>query len=250
MSELIAEVDPSVSTERNRLTIAPALASCVVPMVRTVVTTAGSAVGIADTEKATAARKRVWNGAPRSSPSVIEATSAKPAMIRICPVSRSSWTVSGVFSVLVVCSILEMCPTSVAIPVEVTTMVPAPRVTFVFMKAMSSRSPSPLSSDTVSTCLGTGRLSPVSADSSISSVAARMILPSAGTMSPASMLTTSPGTSWSMGSSLSCASRQTLVLTTIIFCRAATLAAAFPSWFSPRNALNRVRMIKRMPVSS
>ena len=195
MSELIAEVDPSVSTERNRLTIAPALASCVVPMVRTVVTTAGSAVGIADTEKATAARKRVSNGAPRSSPSVIEATSAKPAMIRICPVSRSSWTVSGVFSALVVCSILEMCPTSVAIPVAVTTMVPAPRVTFVFMKAMSSRSPSPLSSDTVSTCLGTGRLSPVSADSSISSVAARMILPSAGTMSPASMLTTSPGTS-------------------------------------------------------
>ena len=34
-----------------------------------------------------------------------------------------------------------MCPTSVAMPVAVTTIVPAPRVTWVFMKAMSTRSP-------------------------------------------------------------------------------------------------------------
>jgi hypothetical protein len=31
LSELIAEVDPSVSVERSRLTIAPAFASCCVP---------------------------------------------------------------------------------------------------------------------------------------------------------------------------------------------------------------------------
>ena len=35
-----------------------------------------------------------------------------------------------------------MWPTSVDIPVDVTTKLPAPRVTFVFMKTMSVRSPS------------------------------------------------------------------------------------------------------------
>ena len=81
-----------------------------------------------------------------------------------------------------------MWPTSVAMPVEVTTMVPAPRVTCVFMNAMSTRSPSAASAATASTCLGTGALSPVSADSSISRVAERMIRPSAGTRSPASII--------------------------------------------------------------
>ena len=51
----------------------------------------------------------------------------------------------------------------------------------------------------------TGRLSPVSADSATSSVAASSRRPSAGTMSPASIATTSPGTSCSAGNSTSCA---------------------------------------------
>ena len=92
-----------------------------------------------------------------------------------------------------------MCPTSVSMPVDVTRNDPAPRVTWVFMKAMSTRSPSAASAATASTCLGTGRLSPVSADSSISRVAAVRSRPSAGTRSPASMLTMSPGTSCSIG---------------------------------------------------
>ena len=65
-----------------------------------------------------------------------------------------------------------MCPTSVSIPVFVTSNEPAPRVTWVFMNARSIRSPSAESAATCSTCFGTGRLSPVRADSSISSVAA------------------------------------------------------------------------------
>ena len=66
-----------------------------------------------------------------------------------------------------------MCPTSVDMPVATTSIVPAPRVTWVFMNARSTRSPSAESAATGSICFGTGRLSPVSADSSISSVAAR-----------------------------------------------------------------------------
>ena len=65
---------------------------------------------------------------------------------------------------------------------------------------MSVRSPSGVSADsTASTPFETGRLSPVSADSAISSVAAESRRPSAGTTSPASIETTSPGTSSSAG---------------------------------------------------
>ena len=82
----------------------------------------------------------------------------------------------------------EMWPTSVAMPVAVTTNSPEPRVTLVFMYTMSVRSPSGVPApSTGSVPLATGRLSPVSADSATSSVAARSSRPSAGTMSPASI---------------------------------------------------------------
>ncbi len=89
-----------------------------------------------------------------------------------------------------------MCPTSVSMPVAVTTNVPVPRVVFVFMKTIPLRSPSGTSSpSTGSVPLETGTLSPVSADSATSIVAACSSRPSAGMMSPASTDTTSPGTS-------------------------------------------------------
>ena len=62
LSELMAEVEPSVSTERRRLTMAPAAASVWVPIERMAVTTAGRPVGIADTENAMAVSSRVSNG--------------------------------------------------------------------------------------------------------------------------------------------------------------------------------------------
>ena len=80
-------------------------------------------------------------------------------------------------------------------PVAVTTIAPVPRVTDVFWKSMSVRSPSATSSaGSAAASLATGALSPVSAASWVSSVAERMIRPSAGTMSPASTSTMSPGT--------------------------------------------------------
>ena len=57
LSEQIAEVAPSVSVERSRLTIALASASSCVPRDRIVVTTAGRPVGIAAIEKATRDRE-------------------------------------------------------------------------------------------------------------------------------------------------------------------------------------------------
>ncbi len=141
-----------------------------------------------------------------------------------------------------------MWPTSVAIPVVVTRMVPAPRVTWQFMKAMSTRSPRAASAATASTCLGVGMDSPVSADSSISRVAAERMRASAGTRSPASMFTMSPGTSSSMGISASSPLRRTLALTTIMPWSAAALASALPSWFMAIQALKRVSRIRKTPV--
>ncbi len=99
LSELRAEVEPSVSTERSRFMIAPAAASACEPFDRMAVTTAGSAVGIAATANATALRNRSWSWTPRYSPSPIEITSATPAMTRIWFVRASSCFVSGVFSI-------------------------------------------------------------------------------------------------------------------------------------------------------
>jgi len=122
--------------------------------------------------------------------------------------------VSGVLTVGCACSIPEMWPTSVAIPVAVTTNSPVPRVTEVFMYTMSVRSPSGMSaSPTRAVPFETGRLSPVSSDSATSSVAARSSLPSAGTTSPASIETTSPGTSCSAGISATWSSRRTRAVT-------------------------------------
>ena len=164
-------------------------------------TTAGRPVGIAEIANAIAAVKTVSKLSPRERLRMIEIATAAPAMKRIWFVSFFSWTVSGVSTSSALWSMSEMWPTSVAIPVEVTTKLPAPRVTFVFMKTMSVRSPSGVSVDsTASTPFETGRLSPVRADSAISSVAADSSRPSAGTTSPASIETTSPGTSCSAGS--------------------------------------------------
>ena len=116
---------------------------------------------------------------------------------------------------------------------------------------MSTRSPSATSSPaTGSTAFRTGVLSPVSAASSISSVAATSRRPSAGILSPASKTTMSPGTSSSAGTSTSSPPRRTCALITSIFCSAATLSAALPSWFRPRIALSTVRPRITRPVEN
>src|SRR4051794_15462998 len=116
---------------------------------------------------------------------------------------------------------------------------------------MSVRSPSGASPSSISTVpLDTGRLSPVRADSSTSSVAHSSNRPSAGTTSPASTRTTSPGTSSSAGSRHSSPPRRTRAFRISIFCSAATAAAALPSCCSPRSALKSVSDTTTRPVAS
>ena len=106
---------------------------------------------------------------------------------------------------------------------------------------MHVRSPSGTSAPgTGSIDLLTGRLSPVSAASSISRVAATQILPSAGIRLPASTRTMSPGTSCSASTSIAWPSLRTRAMVFIIWASAFTLSSAFASWRSPITALKRV----------
>ena len=97
LSEQIADVAPSVSVERSRLTIALASASRRVPRERIVVTTAGRPVGIAAIANATATVNTSVKLCPRAMLSTTDATSARPAIVTSCLVSFSSCTVSGDF---------------------------------------------------------------------------------------------------------------------------------------------------------
>ena len=92
-------------------------------------------------------------------------------------------------------SIPAIFPTSVAIPVLTTTPFPRPYVTLLLEKAMLMRSPIPTSLPSKTTnSFSTGTDSPVNAASSIFSELTSIKRISAGTTSPASNKSMSPGT--------------------------------------------------------
>jgi hypothetical protein len=217
LSELIAEVNPSVSTDGKSLTIAFSFASSTLPRERTTWTTIGNASGIAAIASATAVSNSVLAGCPRLRPSAnitIMVTAAAPT---IHSVSVFICRVSGVSSFPVADSISAIFPTCVSRPVLVTIITPLPCVTGVCMNAMSDCSPGPTSwPDSACASFDAGMLSPVSADSSISSALEPTIRPSAGTSSPAAISTTSPGTSCSARICASAASRRTRAVAFII----------------------------------
>ena len=133
LSEQIADVEPSVSTDFRRLTIAPFSARSRVPIDSSIVTTAGRPEGIDAIARLIPARNRVSKSSPRITPMMTISTNAAAAIRVITTVSWSSCLVSGVFSCSTPLSIPEMWPTSVDIPVAVTTISPRPRVTCEFM---------------------------------------------------------------------------------------------------------------------
>ena len=123
-------------------------------------------------------------------------------------------------------------------PVAVTTIAAVPRVTEVFWNSMFDRSPTATSpAGSVPASLATGALSPVRAASCASSVAELRIRPSAGTMSPASSCTMSPGTSSDAETRATSPSRSTFACGTCILASASTLALAFSSCRAPSTTL-------------
>ena len=146
-------------------------------------------------------------------------------------------------------SILAMRPTSVSMPVEVTTQVARPLVMTVEEMTMFFRSPRAVSSGRESmACLLTGTDSPVMADSSAFRLAHSRMRASAGTRSPASRVMMSPGTSLSVSSRTIWPSRSTFARGADIFCRASSAFSALFSWEMEIQALTMT--ITRMMTAS
>ena len=164
-------------------------------------------------------------------------------------VSVFNCLVSGVCSFADPASIPAILPTSASAPRAVTTIVPLPWVTGVFMKAMLRWSPGPRSASSMATAsFDAGVLSPVRADSSMLSELASMIRPSAATLSPAVISTTSPRTTSSAGIAASTPSRRTRAVCLVRDLSAFIALSALPSCRSPTMALTTVNSSRMAPV--
>ena len=164
------------------------------------------------------------------SPTTMMIATAPQATTPSTLVSESSSLCSGERVRVTDVSMVAIWPIWVCIPVAVTRIEPVPRVTDVFWNSMLVRSPRATSAvGRAVASLAMGALSPVSAASCASSVAARMIRPSAGTMSPDSTWTTSPGTTCVAGTRATSRSRTTRACGTCILASASTLARAVSS---------------------
>ena len=175
--------------------MALALASCWAPIASIDCTNVGIPVGIADTAIEIPRSISAEKLKPRTRPTTRMTASVAQATQAIFLVRSSSCCCSGDRVRVTPLSMAAIRPTSVLMPVSVITIVAVPRVTDVFWNSMLDRSPRAMSAPLSSAgSLPTGTLSPVRADSCASSVADSRMRPSAGTMSPASTATTSPGT--------------------------------------------------------
>ncbi len=190
-------------------------------------------------------------GIPRIRPTTTMNATAAHAMMPSTLVRVSSSFCSGDRVRVTEVSMVAICPIWVAIPVPVTSMDAVPLVTDVFWNNMFARSPSGISpAARTALSLLTGALSPVSAASCASNVADRTIRPSAGTMSPASSWTRSPGTTSTAGTRASTPPRTTFACGTCRFDRASTLALAFSSCRDPSTTFSRISRPTMTPVET
>ena len=130
-----------------------------------------------------------------------------------------------------------MRPISVSAPVAVTIPVAVPSATIVPLKAIDRRSPSAASGAAGAVSLRTGNDSPVSMASSTVRPATSIRRRSAGTRSPASITTMSPGTSAAASSPCRTPSRRTEARGASMSRRASSACSARPSCTKPMTAL-------------
>ena len=249
LSLLMSVVPPSVSTSLSDLTTALDLARRWAPDDSIVSTNVGRPVGIAEIAVDTQSRTRVSMSWPRAMPKMAITATASHATSPKTLVIPSSSFCSGDRERCVALTMCAIWPICVEPPVEVTTAVAVPRVTCVFWNTRLVRSPSPVSSpSTDAPSLGTGALSPVSADSWSSSVAEHRMRPSAGTTSPASSRMMSPGTSAVDSTSSTAPARRTRAWGTCSLASASTLARALSSWLEPMTTLKVTSAVTTSPV--
>ena len=251
LSELMTVVPPRVSTSDSDLTTALASTRRRAPDDSMACTNVGRPVGMAAIAVDMHSSTRVVVSWPRARPKMAITATAIKAIVPNTLVMSSSSRCSGERVRLVAVTRPAMRPISVASPVAVTTNAAVPRVTWVFWNTRFVRSPSATSpSGRVTRSLAIGALSPVSAASCTSRVAEDRIRPSAGTTSPASSSTTSPGTSLVDSSSSTWPDRRTRARGTWSLASASTLARAFSSWAEPMTTLNVTSPSTTTPVAT
>ena len=210
-----------------------------------------NASGIAATAKATANKKAF----PTDSPRKTLIPNKMPQKIKMAIDSffpkESSEVCSGVRFADVLCKRFAILPTSVCMPMSVMTISPRPLVMKLPEKTIFLRSPRAACSEIASMILSELRLSPVNVLSSIFKPAHSMIRPSAGTTSPASKRTISPGTSSLAGSCTTVPLRRTEAFGADKFFRLFKERSACRVCIVPRMAFNviTIRITAALSVS-
>ena len=251
LSLLITVVPPSVSTSVSDLTTALASARRCAPDDSISCTNVGRPVGMAEIAVDTHSSTSVSVSWPRAIPKMAMTATAAQARMPKSLVRPSSSRCSGDFVRFVAVTMSAMWPIWVDAPVATTTTVAEPRVTWVFWKTRFVRSPSAVSpSGSVVASLAIGALSPVSDASWTSNDAEVTMRASAGTRSPASISTTSPGTRPVESTSSTLPDRRTRALGTWSWASASTLAIALRSWFVPMITLNDTNANTMTPVAT
>ena len=204
-------VEPSASTDESDFTRALRLLMRCTAMAKDSVTVGSSPSGMNATTMPSAkmndAAIPLWTNITSSRKN---ATPMHSANTVICFVRWSSCLCSGLSFCSMFCVRLAILPNSVAMPVWVTTTRPLPSDTDVPSNTRFGISAFVrFSSSTASAVLRTGFDSPVSVDWSTCRSLERTTRPSAGTLSPSSSVSTSPGTRSSARTFCSCPSRMT-----------------------------------------
>ena len=243
LSVQITEAAPSVSTDDRFLTMALCFAMRCTPMASTTDRIAGKPSGTAATASDTPSSSTATTSAAvrMSEISRIVATTTvaitTTAMPSMRPMRATSMP-SGVGASMVASSMPAMAPTSVCMPVAVTTARPVPCAMAVPLNTMSSRSPSAAGADSVVASFSTASLSPVNDASSTRNDEASSKRASAPTASPSPSTSRSPGTSSALGTRSACPSRTTADVTAVMRASAATAFAALACWTKPSTPLS------------
>ncbi len=218
-------VSPACSLRKSarRLTIER------IPRARVTVTTAGSPSGTMATASATPVKNILSSSFPKINPEAATKEEIIRAIAPSCFPSMPSLFCKGVFSRLIVSVSRAIRPNSVSIPVATTTHLALPFVIVVPIHAIELRSESGLFFETASADLLTDKDSPVRTDSSALRLSCSAILKSAGTLSPVSKSTMSPGTKFFASIVLDAPFLTTLQTGSIILWSASMAFSAFHS---------------------
>ncbi len=241
LSVQMTVVVPNDSIDLIFLTSAFCLKSFWVLMASVMVTTAISHSGILLTARLTTIKNISYTDFPCRHPNTNIPTEIIQTIIPICLENVASFCCKGVGHSFCAWTMETIAPSSVWIPVWVMIHFPDHFVTLVQAKHIFLRSAREVDSLLIkSLSFVTGKLSPVSIDSSTNRLLDSNNLRSAGILSPASSKTISPGTSSLLSIITMCPSLSTLHCITVEVRSFCIPFSALYSWKKPSNPFNTI----------